>query len=256
MKSKVIIVQIIFLIILGCKSQNINQEKGVPKHLLNWIDGINTHDSNTIKNLYDSKSVKIISPDNFIESSNGIANYYKTKKEKIISIESLFSSEASNKRKINYEIVNYKTNKRKNFIELVIWKIENDKIIREFEFTKESNLNSKVIDTTKINERRKLWIELCNQNNSNNLVRELYSKNSIYYNHKPIIKGTEKLIKEYSYMDNKNYHLKLEPLIVKPVNKNLVFEIGQCAGSYNGKYILVWEKDVNGIWKIIIDSNI
>lgn len=53
MKSKVIIVQIIFLIILGCKSQNINQEKGVPKHLLNWIDGINTHDSNTIKNLYD-----------------------------------------------------------------------------------------------------------------------------------------------------------------------------------------------------------
>ncbi len=77
MKSKVIIVQIIFLIILGCKSQNINQEKGVPKHLLNWIDGINTHDSNTIKNLYDSKSVKIISPDNFIENSSKIANLYR-----------------------------------------------------------------------------------------------------------------------------------------------------------------------------------
>ena len=57
-------------------------------------------------------------------------------------------------------------------------------------------------------------------------------------------------------MNNKNYRLKLEPLIVKPVSKNLVFEIGQCSGSYDGKYILVWGKDVDGMWKIIIDSNI
>ncbi|WP_312555445.1 hypothetical protein [Empedobacter brevis] len=263
MKSKVVIIQIIFLFIFGCKPQNVNQEKSVnsqtknmPKHLIIWANGINTGNFDPIESLYDLKSVKIISSEYLIESSNKIANYYLAEKEKITSIESLFSIEASSKRKINYELVNYKTGNRKNFIGLVIWKIENEEIVREFEFTKESISDSKKIDTANINERRKLWMELCNQNNADSLVRELYSKNSIYYNHKPIIKGTDELIKEYSYMNNKNYHLKLEPLIVKPVNKNLVLEIGQCSGSYGGKYILVWGKEADGVWKIMIDSNI
>lgn len=263
MKSKFIILQIIFVIILGCKPQKVNQEKllysqakNTPKHLITWADGINTRNYETIERLYDLKSVKIISSEHFIESSSKIANYYLAEKGEIISIESLFSIEASSKRKINYEMVNYKTINRENFIGLVIWKIENEKIIREFEFTKESNSDFNNIDTTNINERRKFWIKLCNENNSSNLVKELYSSNAIYYNHKPIIKGANDLTKEYNYMNDKSYNLKLKPIIVKPVNKNFVFEIGQCSGSYNGKYILVWEKNSAGKWKIIADSNI
>ena len=57
-------------------------------------------------------------------------------------------------------------------------------------------------------------------------------------------------------MNNKNYHLQLHPLVVKAVNPNFVFEIGQCTGSYAGKYILIWEKDSDGKWKITADSNI
>ena len=64
------------------------------------------------------------------------------------------------------------------------------------------------------------------------------------------------MIKEYSYMNNKNYRLNLQPLIVKAVNASFAFEIGQCSGSYNGKYILIWKIDSDGSWKIFIDSNI
>ncbi|MCI3936533.1 hypothetical protein MQX03_04940 [Chryseobacterium aahli] len=91
-------------------------------------------------------------------------------------------------------MISYKTDNGKEFIGIVIWKIENGKIIREFEFTKESNLDSKKFDTTNIDERRKLWIQFCNENNSKNLVEELYSNNTIYYNHKPLIKGGDDYI--------------------------------------------------------------
>jgi ketosteroid isomerase-like protein len=99
-------------------------------------------------------------------------------------------------------------------------------------------------------------MELCNANNAKALVTQLYSNNTIYFNHKPIVKGTADLIKEYSYMNNKNYHLNLQPLIVKVVNARFAFEIGQCSGGYNGKYILIWKKHADGNWKIFIDSNI
>ncbi|ATL44974.1 hypothetical protein OZ664_08625 [Elizabethkingia sp. HX WHF] len=268
MNSKIIIIQFLFLIILGCKPQEaskgrisnyqdkILQDKNVPNHLKNWAIGINENNIDSIKHFYDINAVKINSPDNIIEGSSQIANYFKAQKEKITSIKSLFSVEANSKRKINYELVSYKTDDQKEFIGIVIWKVENEKIIREFEFTKESSLDSKKVDTANISERRKLWIQLCNENNPKNLIKELYSSNIIYYNHKPLVKGTDDLIKEYSYMDNKNYHLKLHPLTLKTVNASFAFEIGQCTGSYNGKYIIVWEKGADGKWKIIVDSNI
>lgn len=264
MKSNTIILSFIFLIIVGCKQREIGNRNisnsqttiNVPNHLQNWAKRINSKHRDSIKNFYSTNSVKIIFPDSTIENSNQIADYYSAQKGKIKSINSLFSVEANSKRKINYELISYKTDNRKEFIGIVIWKIENEKIIREFEFTKESNFDSKKFDTTNIDERRKLWIQFCNENNSKNLVEELYSNNTIYYNHKPLIRGRDDLIKEYSYMNNKNYHLQLHPLILKAVNSNFVFEIGQCTGSYDGKYILVWEKKFDGKWKIIIDSNI
>jgi len=268
MRSKIIIIQFLFLIIFGCKPQDINkgktadyqttilQDKTVPDHLRNWAIAINKNNADSIKNLYDINAVRINSPDNIIEGSSQIANYFTGQKDKITSIKSLFSVEANSKRKINYELVSYKTADRKEFIGIVIWKIENEKIIREFEFTKESSLISQKADTTSISERRKLWIQLCNEHNPKNLIKELYSSNIIYYNHKPLVKGTDDLIKEYSYMNNKNYHLELHPLTLKVVNPDFAFEIGQCTGSYNGKYIIVWEKNSDGKWRIIVDSNI
>ena len=260
MKSNTIILSFLFIVLIGCKQREISHQNVSnfqnPNHLQNWAKRINSKNIDSIKNLYNTNSIKIISPENIIENSDQIANYYDLQKGKIKSIKSLFNVEANSKRKINYELISYKTNNKKEFIGIIIWKKENEKIIREFEFTKEAIQESKKADTAEINLRRKLWIKLCNENNSKNLVEELYGKKSIYYNHKPLIKGTEDLIKEYSYMNDKNYHLQLHPLVVKAVNANFVFEIGQCTGSYGGKYILIWEKDPDGKWKITVDSNI
>lgn len=265
MKLKVIILPFVLLFIIGCmQSQNkkenatnsaieIDQPEKTSDNLIDWVNAFNT---DTLESSYDVNAVKIISSDNIISSATEIANHYKTHKNKITSIESLFSIEANKERGINYELVKYKTDNLKEYTQIVIWKVQNEKTIREFEFTGENTLEAGQVDTTNIAKRRKLWIELCNTHNPENLVKELYSTNTLYFNHKPIVKGTEDLIKEYNYMSNENYSLNLSPIKLEVVNANLAFEIGQCSGSYNGKYILVWKKQADGVWKIYIDSNI
>ncbi|MEO6347962.1 MAG: hypothetical protein ABIO60_08630 [Aquaticitalea sp.] len=268
MKFKIVFLNFILLLIMGCKQkenkkENITDSKTgiissnkISDNIMYWVDAINNKNTRTLKKMYASNAVKVISADSIINSSSQIAKYYGIHNNSIISIESLFSVEANIGRRINYELVKYKTESLKDYIQLVIWRLEDEKIIREFEFTKESTLESTKVDTTNISEKRKLWIELCNTHNSENLVKQLYSKNAIYFNHKPIVKGIKDLIKEYDYMNNKDYTLNLQPLKLEVVNADFAIEIGQCIGSYNGKYILVWKKQADGNWKIDFDSNI
>lgn len=265
MKLKILILQFILLCIIGCKQQEHKNEiipnskakivrsEKISDHLINWVAAINNNNTNTLEKIYAINAVKVISADSIIDSSSQIANYYAIHKNKITSIESLFSVEADIDRRINYELIRYKTENLTEYIQIVIWRLEDEKVIRVFEFTESSSLGAIRVDTKEITVRRKLWIELCNANNSENLVKQLYSPNTIYFNHKPIVKGIDDLIKEYDYMNNKDYTLNLQPLKLEVVNSDFAFEIGQCHGSYNGKYILYGKNNLmeNGKYLLI-----
>ncbi|MGH1387836.1 YybH family protein [Kordia sp.] len=268
MKLKTLLLTCIILLSIGCKQQA-NKEKNVTNsktkkvqsekisdYSINWVEAINNNNIPAIEKMYASNAVKVISADNILETSSQIANYYGIKKNTITEIESLFKIEASKNKHINYELIKYKTEDQKEYIQIVIWKLENRQVIREFEFTEKRSLEAKKVDINEIADRRKLWIKLCNANNAENLVKQLYSDSTIYFNHKPIVKGIKDLIKEYNYMNNDKYSLHLQPIKLEVVNANFAYEIGQCSGSYKGKYILVWKKQSDGNWKIYIDSNI
>ena len=133
---------------------------------------------------------------------------------------------------------------------MVIWR----QGVKEFEIIV-ANDDIK-FDQKEIDQRRKEWMELCNQHNAYNLVSNLYEPEAIYYNHRPVDIGTDKIARTYSYMDRETYSLNLTPIIVHPVANTLVYEIGQCSGSYGGKYMLIWRKNSEGVWQILFDSNI
>lgn len=230
------------------------QEKS--NHLVKWMNAINSKDQNALKDSYDINAIKIVTVNHIINGAANIANSYTTQKNKIIAIESLYNVEANAQRGITYEIVKYTTDDQKEYIQLVIWKTKDEHVLREFEFTKVHHPTTSKNDVATMMKRRKLWMEFCNAHEVEDLVKQLYSANTMYYNHKPIIQGTENLIKEYGYMNNENYSLKLTPKKLEIVNANFAFEIGQCSGSYGGKYILIWKKETDGNWYIYIDSNI
>lgn len=106
-----------------------------------------------------------------------------------------------------------------------------------------------------IDEAREQWMALCNSHNANELVKRLYTANAYYYNRGRLLEGTKAISAEYQYMNNPSYSLKLTPLHVEQVTPGIAFEIGQCSGSYPLPYMLLWEKQDNGKWQVLMDSN-
>ena len=162
---------------------------------------------------------------------------------------------ARTQRGIEYDINLLKDSNGGRYKEIVIKEKIDDSQLRVFEFMA-AHIPRHEVNLDEITKRRNQWIELCNQHNAANLINELYSPNTLYFNHKPPVIGREALIPVYSYMNNENYNLTLHPEVVEVVNENLVYEIGQCVGSYGGKYLLIWEKDSDGKWYIYVDSNV
>ncbi len=218
-----------------------------------WKDYINLK-SDSISNLYTEQAVKIFDTGNTLVGNERIKDHYQSKSIDVVSIYSDTIIMANKKRGLEYEIGGYKDDKNVNYKHIIIWESKNSKYLRVFEFVvkmEKTNDNLSEIDS-----RRELWMKLCNVNNSEALVNELYSINTLYFNHKPLIVGRELLVEEYQYMNRENYELALNPIVVEKINENFVFEIGQCKGSYNGKYIIIWRKNEKDKWEVFIDSNI
>ncbi|MCP9766930.1 hypothetical protein EGI22_03350 [Lacihabitans sp. LS3-19] len=166
------------------------------------------------------------------------------------SIKSLFKIEAS--KTISYEIGSFKTTTNDEIFHIIIWNNSTGKEKRELEyFENKSNVEK---DSTGLNSARNKWIKLCNQHLPNALIEQCYTPNANYYNHRPMVIGTKLISSEYSYMKNPNYKLNLKPLHIEYINSSTIFEIGQCEGSYQGKYLLVWKKEKD--WKVFLDANI
>ena len=126
---------------------------------------------------------------------------------------------------------------------------------RDFLFVMEST--SDELDASGIDKARAKWVELCNAKDSEVLVDQLYHNPTVYYNSgRAPITEKETLAKEYSYMNNPNYELNLTSILTTPVTPDIAFEIGQCSGSYQGKYIIIWKKHPEFGWQVLVDSNI
>lgn len=258
----------LIIICLGCN--NYSEKKEIPK-LKNelgyseittiekgnenkkWIDYFNAK-SDSLKYLYGQKAIKILSDGTVLNGSEQIKNHLLKDSSKLVSILSDTVILANKRKVIEYEISENVFENAEKYKNLVIWQLEDSERKRIFEFTvkidkPEENLQA-------VESRRKLWISLCNNHDAQALIEALYSENTLYFNHKPIVEGHERLIDEYQYMNNEKYGLSLQPIIVTLINKNFIFEIGQCSGSYKGKYILIWKKEEDGKWRIFIDSNI
>jgi hypothetical protein len=112
-----------------------------------------------------------------------------------------------------------------------------------------------VDQSAEIDLMRTQWMELCNAHKADQLVSQVYTAGAYYYNRGRLIQGTEAISQEYGYMNDPAYSLKLTPKHVVFVAEHIAYEIGQCSGSYPLPYMLLWEKQKNGTWQVLMDSN-
>ncbi|MEM6344608.1 MAG: hypothetical protein AAF927_12035 [Bacteroidota bacterium] len=217
-----------------------------------WIEAVNNQQW---ENIYHKKAIKIEADGSLIKGREAIIEAQKQKKWQVEVIETIRIISTHRDSSYQYEIGQFLTSDRKTYYHLLIWNLEGEQPLRELEMIASGGtLDSGILAA--IDQRRAEWIKLCNERDAANLVEQLYSENALYYNHKPMVEGRTAITQEYSYMNRPEYSLMLNPIIVQPVNDSLVFELGQCSGSYGGKYMLLWQKDATGKWYVSMDSNV
>lgn len=217
-----------------------------------WMDAVN---GGNWEDVYSEQAIHIKADGSVVNGREDIIKLIKQQGWQIDSIATTQTVKTHRDSSYQYEIGRFYTQRGQMYQHLLIWGLQREVPLRALEMiVKGENVDSAILE--QINQRRTEWIELCNQHNASNLVEQLYSEDAIYYNHKPIIRGHELITADYQYMNRPQYELLLTPIIIAPVNEQLVYEIGQCSGSYGGKYILIWEKEVNGKWYISMDANL
>ncbi|HCX22499.1 MAG: hypothetical protein CMB80_17795 [Flammeovirgaceae bacterium] len=228
-------------LIIGCTQQTKNESADV-------VESTNKEESIF---LHTPGAVKAFEDGSFMSGDSAIEMFYQTNQLTIDTSWTIKRIMANDR--YSYEIGSFVSGE-KEFTQLLIWSNQDSVVKRDFEFIAVKESVTKIPD--EIDSVRNLWMELSNAHQPENLVKSTYHEKALYYNHRPMIVGVEDIARTYDYMNNPGYQLTLEPILIEPVNESLIFEIGQCSGSYGGKYILVWQRNDQGDWKILLDSNI
>ncbi|MCB0461459.1 MAG: hypothetical protein R2816_04815 [Flavobacteriaceae bacterium] len=217
-----------------------------------WMQAINDKNIELLSSLYTENAMVL--------SSNGVdlANRAEIL-ELVPKVDFIVKSVSTTKRikandSYDYEIGRFINKDDVLAKHLIIWNTSDNDNKRELEFIMETDDSN--VDLKEIDKQRANWMTLCNAHDTKSLIENVYSDNTMYYNRGRMLIGRADLIKEYDYMNNEQYQLTLKPILVEPVSETIVYEFGQCKGSYNGKYILVWQKNDKGIWQVLFDSNI
>lgn len=240
--------------LISCQNKGESTEDFQQVETIQLIDNQVESTESGLKNIYTKNAVKVDKVGNVFHNQNAIMTYYQANNLSIETAEIIKSVLAGQDNNFEYEISQFENATGQLFKQVVIWDLSEEPKRRTFEFTAEAKAatDKKVI----LDERRNEWVYLCNEHHAAALIEEMYTENTVYYNHKPVIVGHDNLAVEYQYMNNESYELFLEPIIVETVQDNLVYEIGQCSGTYGGKYILIWQKGGDDVWRILVDSNI
>ncbi|MFD0862138.1 YybH family protein [Sungkyunkwania multivorans] len=265
MKKLFIPLMLVLCMVAGCKSEGKMQKTAVSKgeeclkdvsNIVNsnekWKCWMNTNFHDSLQHIYGDTSIKVDASGTVAAGTDAIIALLKKKPFAVDSIYTIKKVKADDRHRFDYEIGGFIT-ANATYSHLLIWNRSSDNI-REFEFIAKVDKGQNY--SIEIDKRRARWVVLCNLHDAARLVSELYSENAVYFSHKPVIIGHESITQEYQYMNDPNYQLTLHPITVQMVNENLAYEIGQCKGTYNGKYMLVWQRDEQGIWRILVDSNI
>ncbi|MEL6592449.1 MAG: hypothetical protein AAFQ68_20290 [Bacteroidota bacterium] len=222
-----------------------------------WQYAIN-HPDSSLSSLYSPEVISLNADGMTIKGRSEVVVADKHQFRKILSVDTLFSIVATRDSSYTYEILELMGADSQRYRQLVIFDERSSSHLRELEFNV-AFTEGATPDTIELNQRRQEWMNLCQAHNAAELVRNLYADDALYFNqnNKPrLIHGREALISEYDYMNRPEYQLTLTPLYISAVQQDLIYEIGQCSGSYGGKYILVWQHLPGHPWEILFDSNI
>ena len=235
--------------------RRLNEEESVPELLptsISWSAAT----GDELESLYWPEAISVLPNGEAIQGASAISDLWSqtfegVNRQNLQLVEQVFAGRAQ---EYQYELSTFATDNYEQFAQLVVWNLKEDKALRELEFV--VKYNNPLVDLSGIDAARDLWMEHCNNHRVDLLIGEVYTPNTFYYNHKSPTRGRADLIERYDYMNNERYQLTLTPIHTEAVSQDIAIEIGQCSGSYGGRYVIVWQKQPDGRWMVLLDSNV
>lgn len=221
-----------------------------------WLQAYNT-DPKAIRNSYRENAVLFFDRENYIKGNQAICQCYSKNRVEIGQLKSIHTSyrvHLSENPDMVYEIGHVATEKDARYHFIIIWSKEEGIWLRELEVMVKNVPNSN--DQEGIDAARRRWVELANEHSPEHLAAEVYTRDFTYYNRNTIYQGYENLSAAYAYMKDPDFQIDLKKEISVAVRPDLIYEIGKWMNPYySGSYIIIWERQQNGEWKIAFDSN-
>lgn len=136
---------------------------------------------------------------------------------------------------------------------LIGWQYINGNWIRELDLFIDNTV-TQCSDIGGVEVARNKWMKLANEHNPENLVNNSYTYNAIYFSNGKLTM-VDQLAKRYKYMSNQDWKIELEAYDVMVVQEGLILEIGEYRAKSKGLYLIIWQKQENKKWKVLLDFN-
>jgi len=158
------------------------------------------------------------------------------------------------------EVGTLKSKLKNKFAYVTAWHNEDGKLKKEVHLIYPISdafftASKKGIFDSDIDQARNLWTEFSNSHMPSKLLKILYKKDALYFNQGKLYRGFKEINPKYAYMSNQNWKINLYPEKVLQISETSALEIGHYVSNGKGHYILVWERDEKGTWKVAFDFN-
>lgn len=137
---------------------------------------------------------------------------------------------------------------------VIAWRKEGNRWLKELEVLSPVKITQRVVLDT-IDKTRQYWEYLSNKHVYPILVQQLYSDSGFYLNDGYIYKGINPITEKYAYMGKENWHIRLATIQTLQVNDRLFYDIGQYMSNGKGHYLILWQLEKDGYWRVLLDFN-
>lgn len=207
---------------------------------------------------YMGKALLFSGKEDLICGSSEIEGYYHqafAKTGKVTGMRTIARYEAAPQ--VVYEISEYTLAKGGFLRTMVVWSNRDGSWVREIEAS--VGAADPAGDTAEIDAARIRYEELCAENDVEHFLKSIYQPQAVYYSKGALYKGFPNIGVAYNYFNIPGYEIKLTLLSEIRASANTAYEIGEYRtvnGRAKGLYIMIWQRDEAGDWRVLLDSNV
>ena len=137
---------------------------------------------------------------------------------------------------------------------VIAWRLIGDRWLREVDIILPTL--DMVDENQDIAQMRSEWVKYANGDDPESMVNELFLNDAMYLNNSELSKGHPAITKRLDFIKNPAFHINLKGEDLLVVDDETVIDIGNwITNEYIGYYLIIWEKDESGDWKISLYFN-